>query len=348
VLIAAAVLVGLGVFGVIRSRQHTAAPAGPVMPSPQPVHTTTYTLHPVRSGAVSGWKLPVHLSGPRGIAVDATGMVWVAEQDKGAVDMFNGTQLTRYPEDAAAGATGAFLVARGPGTSMWFTGYPSGVVGRVYPNSYMNTFNAIATTTLGIAMGPGGDMWITDFQGAQIVRIEQSGPISRYDAAPPPGMTKSSPRDIVEGSDQNMWFTNTVADAIGKVSTGATPTVTEYPVGKGTQPRSIALAPDGSIWATLAHRELAKIDEGTGSSTIVKLPAVDENLNAIAVAQDGTIWLTGEGPWVYHVNADGSLIKKYKLPSGAKYADEIAIDGQGIVWTTATDANMIVAIDPSA
>src|ERR1700675_4371239 len=70
----ALLLVGGTIAVLATSKDNGSAPVPPTaLPSPMPAVGATYTLKPVRQGPVTGWKLPVPLSGPRGIAIGSDG-----------------------------------------------------------------------------------------------------------------------------------------------------------------------------------------------------------------------------------------------------------------------------------
>jgi virginiamycin B lyase len=338
----------LVVFLVVRGvgNQGAAASAGPTLPNPSPVAARPYTLTPVRAGRAEGWTLPKPLSGPRDVAVDPEGRVWVTEQDNGVVDSFEGNVLTRHRTDAFPN-TGAFWLANGPG-GMWFSGYPGGSVGRVLPDGTANSFNSLdpSSATLGIAQGPGGIMWVTDVNRGLLLRIQPNGVVDQLPVAPPKGVDKiPGPRIIVRGPDGNMWFTDPLTGSVGRVSTSGSPTITEFPIGAGSDPHSIAVGANGTLWATLGvQKSLAKIDPATGAATQVPVPAATGALDDLVVAPDGTLWVSQEAPYVLHVRPDGSLIGRVRLPGGASDADGLALAADGTLWAAAPDDDMIVAV----
>jgi len=317
------------------------------MPSSSPVVARTYQLAPTHAGAATGWVLPKVLSGPRDVAIGPDGAVWLTEQNTGIVDSFTGNTLTRHGTDAFPD-TGAFWLADGPGDAVWFSGYPGGNVGRVLPNGTANSFTTMdpSAATLGIAQGPGNIMWVTDVNRALLMRIQSNGVVDQLSVAPPKGVQAiPAPRLIVKGPDGNMWFTDPRTGSVGKVTTTGTPTVTEYLIGKHSDPHSIATGADGTLWATLgAARSLAKIDPATGAAVTIPVKGATGALNDLVVAPDSTLWLSQDAPYLLHVRPDGSLIRKVKLPGGATDADGLALAPDGSLWAAATDGNMIVSV----
>jgi virginiamycin B lyase len=343
-LAAAIALLASGVLGNGTDDQ----PPGPGFPRPTPVTTASSVLKPARSGRVTAWALPEKLVGPRDVAVSADGVVWITEQNRGIVDSFADGTLTRHHTDVFP-YVGAFSLGIGPDGAMWFTGYPGGSIARMLPDGTANGFAPLAgnSATLGIAEGEGDAMWVTDNQRSGLLRISSDGAVGQFLVPASVGSKQSDvqPRDIVRGSDGRMWFTDPGTGAVGSVSTGAAPTVTEHLVGAGAEPRSIAVAPDGSLWVTLTdQRALATVDPSDGSATVVPLAVADATLNDLLVAPDGTLWVSEAGPYLLHVRTDGSTIERIKLPEGARYADGIARAADGTIWVAATDANLIVAV----
>ena len=318
-------------------------PAAPTysVPSPTPVPAASSALRQVGTGPVIGWVMSEPLVGPRDVAIDADGTVWITEQNRGIVDSFVGGTLVRHMTNAFPD-TGAFALSAGPG-GMWFTAYPGGTVGRVLPDGRANVFDALApdAATLGIASGPGGVVWVTDVHRGLLLRIRPDGVVDQI-PVPPVGGRPAAPRDIVRGPDDAMWFTDPVTRTVGRIGTNGGASPEQLPLVAA--PRSIA-AGAGAIWVTLPKAEsLARIDPNDHGIEVIPLPDASGPLNDLVVDDDGSIWVTQESQEILHIRDDGTTIARYLLPGGASYADGIAIGPDGTVWATAGDANMIVSI----
>jgi len=316
----------------------------PAFPRPLRVDTSRYRLERIGNDQVTAWRLPERLLSPRDVLVAANGTVWLTEQNRGVVDAFDGSTLTRHDTSGFEYA-GAFGLARGPGGAVWFSGYPSGAIGRVLPDGRVNVFAPLlpGAATIGIVQGPDDAMWIADTQDGMLVRISSSGRVDSWPIELPHGTAR--PRDLTAGTDDALWFTDAGTDAIGRATPNgdAAPTVREFPTG--AEPRSIAVAPDGSIWATVpSRRALTTVPASGGQATIVPVPGLQAEPNDLAFATDGTIWLSQQGPEVLHIRADGGLIERFRLPGHARYADGLAVADDGSVWAAATDADLIVRI----
>ncbi len=153
---------------------------------------------------------------------------------------------TVYKEFAAGLATEAELVeaiAPGPEGNMWFvntgeTGSEIPAIGVITPVGTVTEYTAglsrHADKPVSIAAGPEGDMWFADKTKPAIGKITPGGVITLYTR---PGLkTGAEPVAIAAGPDGNMWFTDEGSTkAIGKITTGATPTITET-AAPGTEP----------------------------------------------------------------------------------------------------------------
>ena len=321
-------------------------PVPAVFPKPTPVSATSSVLTAIHVGRVTAWGLP-EVASPRDVAVTADGVVWVTEQDTGKVDSFTDGTLTRHGTDVFP-YLGAFSLGAGPDGAMWFSGYPGGSIARILPDGTANGFAPFSdgSATIAVAQADDGAMWVTDSRGAGLLRISSTGAVSAYPVTAPAGSPQGDvqPHDITRGADGTMWFTDPGTGAVGSIGTQNPPIITEHVIGNGAQPRSVAVAPDGSVWVT-TRRELARVDPSTGTATLVKVGAGGV-LNDLLVAPDGTLWVSEVGPYLLHVRPDGSAIERVKLPGGAQYADGIARADDGTIWAAATDANMIVSVAP--
>ena len=118
--------------------------------------------------------------------------------------------------------------------------------------------------SIGITAGPDGALWFTDCLGPQIGRITTAGVISKFRL--PPGTQSRSitttPNTgacgITAGPDGALWFTETFANKIGRITTTGElsefllPTPNSYPSG-------ITAGPDGAVWFTESDNNGGKI-----------------------------------------------------------------------------------------
>jgi streptogramin lyase len=124
---------------------------------------------------------------------------------------------------------------------------------------------------------------------------------------------RGSPGAIVAGPDGNVWFTEDVPPAIGRISPRGR--ITEFSAGLdvGSEPTAIVAGPDGNLWFTEGGRPAA-IGRITPGGTITEFSA---GLNArsepesIVLGPDGNLWFTDDGVTNLGIPAIGRI-----TPSG--------------------------------
>src|SRR5262245_27695349 len=65
---------------------------------------------------------------------------------------------------------------------------------------------------------------------------------------PIPDTTSARPEGITRGPDGNLWFAETFADRIGRITPAGV--VTQFSLPFGSQPAEITAGPDGNLWFT--------------------------------------------------------------------------------------------------
>jgi virginiamycin B lyase len=229
--------------------------------------------------------------------------------------------ITEYPIPTTG--NGPTVITTGPDGALWFTEvgkyigsatYAGGKIGRIDPGSKAVTEYAIPTANsapVGIAAGPDQALWFTEQAGSKIGRITVSGVVTEYAVA-----LHSSPTFIAAGPDGAMWFSQTVGQ-IGRITTGATPTVTEY--NGGGDASGIAAGPDGAMWFTGgSSNTVGRIDVTTKVVTPYSLPNdYGRYPSAITAGPDGAMWFT-EDYRIGRITTDGAhTITDYIIPIGA-------------------------------
>ena len=142
-----------------------------------------------------------------------------------------------------------------------------------------------------------------------------------------------NPRDIVQGPDHAMWFTETAGAAIARIDGSGT--VTEYAISG--VPSSIILGSDGALWFSEAGftRQYGRIAPGDAAVTEYTVAAPDgaaANPVGLAFGTDGNLYLAngGTSPAVYAVTpASGAVVKAYVL---AAVPNAVASGPDGNIW----------------
>jgi len=122
-----------------------------------------------------------------------------------------------------------------------------------------------------------------------------------YTAIPPatPAITEfsagitasSSPFGIAAGPDGNLWFAESNAGKIGRITPGGT--VTEYPTSAANSgPFGITAGPDGNLWFTeQTGNKIGRITTA-GAITEFVIPTAGSGSNSITAGPDGNLWFT--------------------------------------------------------
>ncbi len=102
---------------------------------------------------------------------------------------------------------------------------------------------------------------------------------------------KTGPGGLTPGPDGELWFTETLANRIAKVTTSGV--FTEYAIpSPGSEPSDIAAGPDGNLWFT---EELGNaIGKITTSGAITEYPIPTPNSRPLGITAgpDGNVWFT--------------------------------------------------------
>jgi virginiamycin B lyase len=186
---------------------------------------------------------------------------------------------------------------------VWYTGNGNGTIGHLDPATgkvveYKAPSGGDPHT---LVINDQGVIWFTVQSGNRIGRLDtRTGIITEY-------RTAGRPYGIALDKAGNVWFCQIGAGKLG-VLEPKTGTITELTLDRGSQPRRMAAAPDGSLWITLY-----------GKGTLLRV-------NPVA----------------------GKVVKEYQLPSGADggpYA--VTVDGAGIVWVNEIRTDTVVRFDPT-
>ena len=143
---------------------------------------------------------------------------------------------------------------------------------------------------------------------------------------------------ICTGPDGNLWFTEVVANKIGRMTTAGT--VSEYPLPTAfAQPRGITAGPDGNLWFT--EGPVGKIGKITtaGAITEFTLPA-NSYPYAISVGPDGNLWFTQFAYASIGRITTAGVSTVFPLPLAAETLTVgIATGPDGNLWLSEDNAN---------
>jgi virginiamycin B lyase len=175
----------------------------------------------------------------------------------------------------------------------------------------------------------GGLLW-----NANVVATAAGVPNATVQFAPKPTAYEyalpsagSQPAAITLGPDGNMWFTENIENAIGKITSSGV--ITEYPIPtSNSKPVGITAGKDGALWFT--ENNSSKIGRITVSGTIQEFPT----------------HFAGDGPFLIHERGDGTVWYAGQNGSDVSFQDETT-NATGAYSTFTANANPIdVAFSP--
>lgn len=167
-----------------------------------------------------------------------------------------------------------------------------------------------------------------------------SGTITAFTRVTP----ESAPTGIAVGSDGNLWFTENLANQIGRIS--PTGEITEFLVPTpDSYPRDIAAGPDGNLWFTEVRAKVGRI---TTAGTITEFETSQRPANIpsdIVAGPDGALWFTGSYG-IGRISTSGK-VTAFGLPAGLGSLWGIGVGPDGAMWFSSGYPNKLgrVSVD---
>jgi len=148
----------------------------------------------------------------------------------------------------------------------------------------------------GLGRGPKDSVWICLANG-KIASYSMHGTLSVYRATT---SFKEEGCSILEGPDENVWFTDYSNNRIGKM----TPLghVTFFSLGTNASPLRMALGSDGALWFT--EFSVSKIGRLTTGGQLTTFNANSSPLDIVA-GPDGNLWYNDDNGNIYKLSTMG-------------------------------------------
>ncbi len=153
----------------------------------------------------------------------------------------------------------------------------------------------------------------------------------------------SFPDGITRGPDGNLWFTEYVANRIGRITPSGA--VTEYLIPTtNSRPAGITSGPDGNLWFTeLNGGNIGRITPA-GQITEFPAPGLYKYSHSITSGPDGALWFT-TGAGIGRITLSGSVTGFPLDPPGTP--EGITTGPDGNLWFTDISTLKIGRITPS-
>lgn len=301
-----------------------------IYPSPSPLAATEYAIPTANSGVLD------ITSGP-------DGNLWFTENSAGKVGKVttSGT-FSEFP--ISPQPAGVIDIHTGPDGNLWFS--TGSTLDQINPTSgAIASFFGSPHSFNGLISGPGGNLWVTDTMSTSFVDVifVTGALVHQY----PVAATDVGLGHIAVGSDGNLWFAETIANAIGKITPSGT--VSQFPLptaGSGLS-TILNLGPDGNIWfAESGANQMGKITP-SGVITEYPIPYTIGGPEGEFAGPDGNVWFTDPCCVIGRITPTGtvSLFESPTLSRGSG-PNGITLGPDGDLWFTENGTNDIAKFKP--
>ncbi|MCL4557428.1 MAG: fibronectin type III domain-containing protein [Deltaproteobacteria bacterium] len=264
---------------------------------------------------------------PNGIAIDASGNVWTANENDGTVTKLssNGSVIGTftagtYPWGIAIDASG----------NVWVVNNTcGGTVTKLASNGSLIGTYSVGCYPSNLAIDKSGNVWVVNNNTSSVTELSSSGSvIGNYST---PWQTYA----VAVDASGNVWvvsrndISGNPTNYVTELNSSGTAIGTFY---AGKSPQGIAIDASGNVWVV-----------NSGDGTVTKLSSSGMTIGTysvgtspigIAIDASGNVWVTNNdsSKTVAELNSSGTIIGTYAL--GLVYPSGIAIDASGNVWVT--------------
>ena len=297
---------------------------------------------PEVAGKASEWPVPTPKFA-RDPAPGPDGRIYIAVMHGNKIARFDPKTQTFAEWELPAGARPHGLVVDRAGI-VWYTGNGNGSIGRLDPatgqvREYRLPSGGDPHTAV---LDAGGKLWFTVSGGGRVGRLDPaSGKIDEYPMS-------GGPYGLAIDRAGLVWVCRLSGDSLGWIdpSTGRQG---ELPTGRGSGPRRIAAAPDGSLWiAYYGSGRLARLDPQ--AKRIVQswpLPeAGGQRPYAVTVDGAGRVWVNGiDTDTVSLFDPQRESFRVIALPSRGIGIRKAIIDAGGRYWYMGSHNGRLGVVD---
>lgn len=243
-----------------------------------------------------------------------------------------------------AQATARWLATSLPPREAIHWHWPAELAGRAEVREY--TMPAASDLPHDVAIGD-GEIIVTGMFTGRLYRLDSESGAIETEATPRP-----NPRAVEIAPDGSWWVVLGGPRALARRSPAGDWTVYEL----GYYAHSVALAPDGGVWANghFTHEPelISRVDPASGVRTDHEVPAHPTFTSTpvpyeIRVGPDGAVWMTElQGNRLVRYTPASDAFDTWAMPTSASGPRRHDVSPDGTVWIPEYGANKLARFDP--
>lgn len=248
------------------------------------------------TGVFTEYAVPTANSSPQRLTSSPDGYVWFTEYNGKKIGRISqsGGNITEF---ALPGYLERPTAINYTGGKVWFASVEAGSTARLGTITSTGVITKLASANTAavissLVSGPDGNLWVTRVStqwGDSVSKVVTTGTGSWTHYKLP--VAGSKPQSITVGADNNLWFTESTGNKIGKITTAGV--ITEYVLpNANSNPQTIVAGPDGNLWFT--EKTGNRIGQITTSGVITEyaVPTAASQPFGITVGPDNNLWFT--------------------------------------------------------
>ena len=322
---------------------------------------------PILAAAPNDWTVAINFSdslnsinAPSGVAIDASGNAWVANNGSACVTKLSplGSILSGTSGFTNESFVSPFGIAVDLNGNAWVADQGDvieevGTNGTILSGTlgFATTDPDNVATPTGIAIDPHGNAWVAQLSN---IAFELSGTTGAEISAPngfPAGSTQIDLDAVAIDAAGNAYFANNKASfgTVAKMSNSGTLASGSAGFGaaaKGSKSNSIALGKSSTVWVTdLGSNGVTEMTTTGTSPTLFATIGGLSAPNAVAIDGAGDVWVSNNNGTLSELSSAGAALSPALGYSHGTILLEnpiaIAVDGSGDVWLANSGNNEV-------